>query len=168
MADEFNILDQGPAFSDPALEASAASIDTSIDVNLSTRASEVTLADIKADGRNSAVTIIPLASFTATQTTADQPNLSARGCHLILDVTAIATTLILKVQGKDLASGKYYDMLISQNVNSAGTRVFKIYPGVPAANNLTASDGLPLTWRVVITPSNANNATYSLGVNYLQ
>ena len=153
-----------------ATRASEATLATrASEATLATRASEATLLEVRNEGRNSVFSAIPSAVFNSTQTTADFTNLASRGAHIILDITAISgSNIVLKVQGKDATSGKYYDMLISQSKNSVGTTVFKIYPGYPPANNLTASDGLPFTWRLVITPNNANNITYSVGVNYLE
>jgi len=259
MADDFNLLDTGLTVTAPALEASAdaieastASIDSKLDVNLSTRASEATLAtraseatvvsidttlstqldvflstraseatlgtvatntgntttqvttlntnfgaqadsaastdtgtfslmalvkrllahlsDIKANERNSADTVMASAAHTTTNNSGSQTNLSAQGAHIIWDISATGGAVLLtpSVQALDVASGKWYDVLVGSLQVTTGTIVLKIHPGLPGVANKTAADGLPVTWRFVVTHGNATSATYSVGVNYLE
>ena len=110
------------------------------------------------------VTILASAGRTTTQTQADQTNPYARGIQVILDMTVVGTgSVTLEIDGKDPASGKYYALLTGAAVVTNVTNVYRVYPGLTAAANATASDNLPRTWRVKVTANNANSATYSVG-----
>jgi len=104
------------------------------------------------------------ADRTVTVSSADIVNNSGDGIHIILDVTAVATSDVkVKVEGKDPASGKYYTILESASVISVSTNVYKVYPGMTATANLVASDFIPKTFRITMTHANANSTTYSVG-----
>jgi hypothetical protein len=101
---------------------------------------------------------VSLATLVAqgAQTTAssDQVNTIGRGLHLTIDVTAITgttPTITVTVQGKDVASGKYYTILASAAISTVSTTVLRVYPGLTAAANLVASDIMPKTWRISYT-----------------
>ena len=106
---------------------------------------------------------------------ADQTNLYARGFILTLDYTAESgtdPTLNVKVQIKDVASGKYVDLtgaaFAEQSAN--GTNMLTVYPGIGETSDVSVSDGIPLTWRVVATVggSATPTVTASLGVSYVR
>jgi hypothetical protein len=114
---------------------------------------------------NQSYVLLASAARTTTQTTPDQTNLSNRGCHVILDMTTVGTGSVTpKIQGK-AASGVYYDLIVFTAVTTNSTNVLKVYPGITAAANVSASDFLPAIWRVVVTANNANSATYAVSVN---
>lgn len=119
------------------------------------------------DGTNDALIIAPSGARTATFTSLDQTNDRNRGLHIVLNVTAVTATgsITLSIDGKS-ASGVYYPLLAGVAVTAAGTIVYRIYPGLVAAANLTANDVLPRTWRVVVTPANGVAVTYSVDVSY--
>ena len=105
---------------------------------------------------------------TTTQTTPDLTNLVGRGVKAVLDVTAIGTgSITLTLQGKDLASGKYYTLLSGAAVITNGTNVYELYPGIASVTNVAANTALPRTWRVVVTANNANAASYTVGTSVL-
>lgn len=111
---------------------------------------------------NTSVSLLASASRTTTQTSADQTNYNARGLHVVLDVTVAGTgSITLKVEAKD-AIGIYYTVLEGLPIIATGTNVYKLYPGITASANASASDILPRTFRVTITANNANAMTYSL------
>ena len=114
---------------------------------------------------NQALTLLTSAVRAATQTGQDRENRNARGLILIVDVTAVpgVDTVTPKIQGKDQASGKYYDILTGAAIVGVSTVVMRIYPGLAAVANLTVNDVLPRTWRFVLTHSAASNFTYSVG-----
>jgi hypothetical protein len=110
------------------------------------------------------VTVLASLARTTTQTQADQANVGGRGIVVVLDMTAVGTgSVTLTIQGKDPASGKYYTLLAGAAVTTNSTNVYRVYPGLTAAANATASDVLPRTWRVLVTANNANSAVYSVG-----
>jgi len=82
-------------------------------------------------------------------------------------VTAVTATpaLTVKIQGKDRASGKYYDILTSAVIATVSTTVLKVGPGLTAAGNLVANDFLPAIWRVTVTHGDTDQAVYSVGAN---
>ena len=101
---------------------------------------------------------------TTTQTQADQTNLVHRGVRVVLDVTAAGTaSLVLTIEAKDPASGKYVAILTGTAVTTSVTTTYLCYPSAVPVAGLAVSDSLPLTWRIVVTAGNANAATYSVG-----
>jgi hypothetical protein len=113
-------------------------------------------------------TVLPSASRTTTQTSADISSGAWRGLHAILDMTVVGTgSVTLTINGNDPISGKYYPLLAGAAVVGNGTNVYKIFPGAPVAANVSANDGLPAVIQLVVTANNANAAVYSVGVNFL-
>lgn len=109
------------------------------------------------------VSLIAASGVTTTQTGADQTNYNARGLHVVLDMTTVGTgSVTLEIDGKDPVSGKYYAILTGAAVTTNSTNVYKVYPGITAAANVSASDILPRTWRVKVTANNANATTYTV------
>jgi hypothetical protein len=104
----------------------------------------------------------------------DQINRQARGVTLYLDITASAGTtevLDIKVQGKGPISGKYFDIpgaAFAQKTGT-GTDVLTIYPGIAETANVSVSDVLPLTWKVLATVGSGSadgTFTFSIGASY--
>jgi len=95
----------------------------------------------------------------------DLVNPNGRGVIVVIDATVIAATpsVVVKVQGKDPVSGKYFDLLTAAAVTGVSTVVLRIYPGLTAAAGLVVSDILPAVWRVVATHGDADSITYSVG-----
>lgn len=118
----------------------------------------------RARGNQDNISAVASAAYTTTQTQADQTNYSARGLVVVLDMTVVGTgSVTLEIDGKDPVSGKYYAILTGAAVVTNVTNVYRVYPGLVAAANVTANDILPRTWRVKVTANNANSATYSVG-----
>ncbi len=92
------------------------------------------------------------AAGAGTTNSADQTNPGARGVVVVADITAATGTIAVTVsiQGKDAASGKYYTLLTSASLTGTGTTVLTVYPGLTPAANVTVSNVLPSTWRVVV------------------
>lgn len=108
------------------------------------------------------------AGATLTQTSPDFQNISCRGVKVVLDMTAFGTgSVTLTIQGKDVASGKYYTLLAGAAVVSNATFIYTVYPGLTAVGNLTATDVLPAVWRILCTANNANPTTYTVGFSTL-
>ncbi len=101
----------------------------------------------------------------ASINSADQINNTARGVHIIIDVIAITGTpsVTPKIQGKDPASGKYYDILVGVAITSVGVTVMKVYPGIDPVANGASNDILPKDWRVRIEHGDEDSITYSIG-----
>jgi hypothetical protein len=116
---------------------------------------------------NTEETVLASAARTATTNSTDFTNYNAKGAHFIIDVTAITDTpsVVVTIQGKDSVSGEYYDILESVAITATGTTILKVYPGIGAVANGSASDILPRTYRVSITHADADSITYSVGAN---
>lgn len=114
------------------------------------------------------ITLAVLAAAAAgTIVSDDQVNETGRGVQVVLDTTTATTTsAVLKIQGKDLVSGKYYDLLTGAAVTTATTNVYTLYPGVTVASNVAVSAPLPRVWRVSITITGGSSAlTGTVGAN---
>ncbi len=117
--------------------------------------------------QNYEATLFASAARTATADSPDQQNIEARGLHVIIDVTldpALAS-ITPHIQGKDLVSGEYYDLLVGVAIAATGMTVLKVYPGITVAANVSASDILPKTWRVRMVHADGDSITYSIGAN---
>lgn len=115
---------------------------------------------------NTDVTLLASAARTTSQTGDDQTNYNARGLQVVLDMTVVGTgSVTLTIQGKDVASGKYYTLLAGAAVTTNSTNVYKVFPGSTVTANVSANDVLPRTWRIITTANNANSATYSVGAS---
>lgn len=113
-------------------------------------------------------TILASAARTTTQTSADFTNVDARGVKVVLDMTTVGTgNVTLTIQGKDVASGKYYTLLAGVAVTTNSTNVYTVFPGATITANVSANDTLPHTWRVQVVANNANSAVYSVGASTL-
>jgi hypothetical protein len=113
---------------------------------------------------NVEVTLLASASRTTTQTSADITTYNLGAIQVILDMTTVGTgSVTVSIDGKDPASGKYYNLLTGAAVVTNVTNVYTVDPSVPAVANVTAQKRLPRTIRIVVTANNANPASYSCG-----
>jgi len=90
------------------------------------------------------------ATALGTRTSPDQRGDRASELNLVIDVTAIGGTpsMVVTIQGKDQASGKYYTILASAAITGVGTTILRVGRGLTAAANLVVNDRLPPTWRI--------------------
>lgn len=118
-------------------------------------------------GNSDTAALITCAGCIATQTGTDQTNAGQRGLKVVVDMTVVGTgSITCAIQGKDVASGKYYSLLTGAAIITNSTNVYTVYPGITATTNSTA-DILPRTWRVVCTANNANATTYTVGASVI-
>jgi hypothetical protein len=109
--------------------------------------------------------VLVVSSQATTQTSADQINAGAKGVALTLNIATCGSgeTFTLTVQGKDGTSGGYYNLA---SFSGLGSSTCTVYPGLsPSAT--TASQVLPKTWRVYVSPSTSDSATYSVGASLI-
>jgi hypothetical protein len=113
--------------------------------------------------------IFPLLARTATITSDAFTNNGARGLHVVVDVTAAADTpsIVPTIQAFDVASGKWYDLLVGTAITGVSTNVFRLYPGITAAAGASVSDALPIVFRVKVTHADTDSITYSVGFSPL-
>lgn len=106
---------------------------------------------------------------TATASSPDTANVSGRGVHVIIVISAYTSgTWTPTIQGKDPVSGNYYTLLTGAGLTGTGTTVLKVYPGITASANVAASDIVPRTWRVQVAGSASPVATFSVGFSLIQ
>ena len=97
-------------------------------------------------------------------------NPGARGVDIFVDTTSSGSgTVAVKVQKKDPNSGTWHDIVgaVTATLNDPADSVLTIYPGIAETANVSVSDHLGLTWRVVATVATAA-ATFSVGAVYLK
>jgi hypothetical protein len=118
---------------------------------------------------NREVIVFSSAARTATENSADLSNPYARGAVLVIDVTAVTATpsVVFTVKGKSALGSDYYTILVSAAITGTGQTVLRIYPGLTASANATASDVLPATWRVEAVHGDADSITYSVSANLI-
>lgn len=113
-------------------------------------------------------TVFNVTAGTTTQTSSDFTNYNGLGVKVVLDVTSAGTgSVTLAIQGKDIASGKYYTILTGAAVTTNSTNVYTVHPGITATSNVSAADVLPRTWHIVVTANNTNSCTYTVGASTL-
>ena len=112
---------------------------------------------------------LPSAVYTTTQTSADIGTSPFRGVEVVLDFTVEDATvsLVVTIDGKDETSNKWSTILTGAAITAVGTNRYRIYPGITAAANLDVSAPLPPKIRIVVTPLDADEATYSVGFSLL-
>lgn len=113
--------------------------------------------------------IFESAARTATHNSSDIPNRQGRGLVVTIDVTAVSATpsVVFKIQAKDVASGKYRDVLESAAITAVGTTVLRVHPSLTAAANTIAKDMPGATYRILATHGDADSITYSVGAEEL-
>ena len=97
-------------------------------------------------------------------------NPGARGVDIFTVATSSgAGAVTVKVQKKDPASGTWIDLTSAATAAIAdpGSSVLTIYPGIAETANVSVSDHLGYTWRVVATVGTAA-VTFSVGAVYLR
>jgi hypothetical protein len=114
---------------------------------------------------NENTTLLASAARTTTQASADIVNYNGLTyLDVILDTTVASTgSVTLSIDGKDPASGKYYNLLTGAAVTTVSTNVYRVGVGLTPTANATANMALPRTFRIVVTANNANTQTYSVG-----
>jgi hypothetical protein len=114
---------------------------------------------------NVETTLLVSAGRTTTQTSADITTYNCQAITVTLDMTVVAAgpSVTVTIDGKDPASGKYYNLLTGAAVIAVTTNTYRVDPALVAAANLIAVLRLPRTIRIVVTANVANNGTYSVG-----
>lgn len=108
------------------------------------------------------------AQGAATVNGSDLENIGSRGCHAVIDITAISgtnPTATFTLQGLDSVSGKYYTLLASTALAATGTTVLRVFPGATASANAAANDILPEHFRVIcVVGGTGPSVTATVGV----
>lgn len=109
------------------------------------------------------------AARTATPTPYDGKSFGAKGIQIVIDTTAVTATpsVVFTLQGKDVASGKFFTILASAAIATVSTVILRVYPGLTAAANLVATDILPANFRIIATHGDADSITYTVGYSLI-
>ena len=116
-------------------------------------------------GKNIKGTLLASAARTATTSSSDISNYSCKGVRVFINVTvhAVSAAIVPTIEVKDPISGTYTAVATGAAITGTGHTVITVYPGATVAANVTLSTVVGRTWRVTMTPGNANSATYSVG-----
>lgn len=119
---------------------------------------------------NEEITILPSVARAASAVTSDQINVQGiSALTVVIDSTVIGTaTLTVSIDGKDKASGKYYNLLTGAAISTNGTVRYKISPYLAGVANAIANDLVPVIFRITATQGGTGSATYSLGYTLLR
>lgn len=85
--------------------------------------------------------------------------------HVVVNIASGSPKLVVKVRGKDVASGAAYDILTSSEITT-GTTVLKIGPDFTAGTNV-AKDYLPYNMFVEVAQSGGISTEYSVGISLI-
>lgn len=93
----------------------------------------------------------------------------AKGVDIFIDTTTSGSgTVTVKLQKKDPAGGTWFDIpgAVSTSINDPANELFTVYPGIAETANVSVSDHIGHTWRVIATVATAS-VTFSVGAVYL-
>ncbi len=109
------------------------------------------------------VTVLESAVRTADSTT--NFTVSSKGGILLINTTldAASASVVFTLRGVNpVLETSVYTILVSAAVNAVGTRVLRIYPGLTAVANLTATDILPAGLQLFADHTDSDAITYSV------
>lgn len=109
------------------------------------------------------VTVLESAVRTADSTT--QFTTGSKGGILLINVTldAAAASVVFTLRGVNPAlQTSVYTILVSAAVAALGTTVLRVYPGLTAVTNLTATDILPAACELFADHADGDAITYSV------
>ena len=87
--------------------------------------------------------------------------------HVIIDVTAVASTpsIVPTIQGYAAQSGVWYDILVGNAITATGTTVLKVGLNIAPSVNSAAQDLIPEQWRVEMVAADSDSITYTIEYN---
>jgi hypothetical protein len=107
------------------------------------------------------------AQAAGTVVTGNLDTQQAKGCILLINVTAVTGSLTVTLKGVDSVSGASYNILASAAISSTGLTVLRVYPGLTAAANATANDVIPNTCVISsVVATGPASATVSMQLIY--
>lgn len=117
-------------------------------------------------------TLIPISTSVQTATTVNSNDINSQyytGGDILIYVSAYTSgTYTPHIQGKDPASGQYYDILVGTAINSAGMNVLHVCRDCLAIPNVSAQAILPYTWRVQLVGASSPSMLISVGANLVK
>lgn len=116
------------------------------------------------DRERGSIEATALASAARAVTTASTDITSHNGRLVvaIIDITAApgVDTLVMSIQGRDIASGKYYNIISTAVLGAVSTIVIVSNTGIIGY--------IPRTWRINVAHSGASSFTYSVGYSIVR
>ena len=108
------------------------------------------------------------AARTTTQTSPSFYSRGAQGLIVTMVVTAkgAAPSVTLSIQVYDAPSGTWVNLLTSAAITNTGTTRLTVSPQVTTAANVSLNGVISDTVRLVITASNSDSLTYSVGMDW--
>lgn len=112
-------------------------------------------------------TIYASAARSATSSSSEQLMEGCRGLHLVINVSSVTSTpsVTPKIEGYSSLANVWYTVLEGSAITATGTTVLKVYPGIAAAANASASDIMPDVWRVTMTHGDSDSITFSIAAH---
>ena len=109
-------------------------------------------------------TILDSAARTATPTVDDFIIKAGPGLIIVIDVTVdpASASVVFIIKGKDVVSGKTFDLLTSAAIAATGTTVLRVHPVLTAAANLIAKTVVPPMITMTATHADTDSITYSV------
>lgn len=113
---------------------------------------------------NAQLAVLTSAARTAAQVnSADITNIAYRCAHIVVTVSAYTSgSYTPTLQGKNVTTGSYYDVLVGTAITATGQTVLKVCPGLSGSVSGAANDFLPQTWRVQLNGLNTPNMTIAV------
>jgi hypothetical protein len=120
------------------------------------------------DGQGRPAAVFVSAARTTTQTSAAIYSRGAVGVIATMVVTAkgSAPSVTMSIQTYDFASATWVNLLTSAAITNTGTTRLTVSPQVSSSANVSLNGVIPDTIRVVITASNSDSLTYSVGLDW--
>ena len=121
------------------------------------------------DDQGRLTTIYPSAARTTTQTSATLYSRGASGVKATMVVTAKgpAPSVTLAIQTYDVASASWISLLTSAAIaTSPSTTTLTISPQVATSANVSLNSYIPENIRLLVTVSNSDSLTYSIGLDW--
>lgn len=105
----------------------------------------------------------------ATVNGPDVYNASGRGVIVVVKTANIAggASVAIHIQGKDVTTGAYYDLLVSAAILTNTNTVLIVYPGAPVTTNVSANSPVPLVWRVQAIVTVGGTVDITAGANVI-
>lgn len=106
------------------------------------------------------------AAGAGTSDSLDQLNPYGYGVQLGIDISDKAGTIAVTVavQGKDPASGQYYEICKTVTLTDVGFTKLTVYPGITAIPNVSCPSPLPATWRVEMVSGTGSSPVVTMMV----
>lgn len=120
-----------------------------------------------AEHNQDSIILLASGAVTANASSTVQTNQNCRGLLLFIKTGAFGaseSTMTVTIQGVDPISTSTWNILVSASLSANAFVILRVYPGLTAAANVTASDVLPKSWQVSWAASNWGTGGSVLGI----